>query len=55
MTVSNKLSDYYYSATSAPFFSAIAFNKYAKFESGALKLPSSFAISTSLGGIDASS
>jgi len=34
-------------------FSAIAFNKYAKFESGALKLPSSFAISTSLDGIDA--
>ena len=37
------------------FCSLIEFNKYARFDNGALKLPSNFAIRTSLDGIDASS
>jgi hypothetical protein len=34
--------------------SLILLSKYTKFDNGALKLPSNFAISTSFGGIDAS-
>jgi len=44
----------YYSADSDSFFSLIAFNKYARFDNGALKLPRSFAIRTSFDGIVAS-
>ncbi len=44
----------YYSADSDSFLSLIALIKYAKFDNGALKLPRSFAISTSFDGIVAS-